>query len=244
MATPASPSALDAADLRPARPSLRSLVREMIFGVNDGMVSTIGLISGETLSHQPHTAIVIAAVSAAGAATVSMAMGSYLATVSANDLLLREISQQITDIEGQPQKERQEVPDLLRTIGLPHHIIPEATRTIVNDKARWIRFMLREQLGVHQARLEQPLVNAAAMGTAVLIGTLPPLFPFFFPVDTTLARNAAWTLSLLASFAVGFVKGRWAHRHPWRSGLQFAGLTSVSAAVGSLIGYAIATLHG
>ncbi|CAB1128287.1 Iron transporter [Candidatus Hydrogenisulfobacillus filiaventi] len=217
----------------------RSLIRELVFGINDGTVSTIGLVSGEALSRQSHAAIIIAALSAAGAATISMAVGSYLASSSANDLLRSQIEEEREEIETRPEQERREVRDLLGEMGMPPRLIPEVQRHIVGNKAHWIRFMVREELGIHHRHLERPLVNAVAMGIAVILGSIPATLPFLLPLPTLAARNLAWGLALASSFLLGFAKARFTRGRGWLSGLEFMALTALSATVGAAIGFLV-----
>ncbi|MCY0880552.1 MAG: VIT1/CCC1 transporter family protein, partial [Firmicutes bacterium] len=93
---------------KPRRPLFSfdgSMLREGIFGMNDGLVSTIGLISGEALSHQSHHAVLIAGLSSIGAAMVSMSVGSYVSTLSQNQFIHKMIDDQEEDLDLYPNRE-------------------------------------------------------------------------------------------------------------------------------------------
>lgn len=211
-------------------------MREAIFGINDGLVATVGLVSGEVLSHQPHAAVVVAALSAAGAATVSMAIGSYLATSSQQDLYRKQIAEQSRDIAEQPHIEKSELEQILRDIGINPDTVPSVGQDITQDRHRWLKFMIREDLGLHEAQMERPLHNAVTMAVAVILGSMPPVVPFLLPISPVWARDLAWGLSLAAAFALGWTKAVFTASPRLRSGLQFALLASASAAVGASIG--------
>jgi VIT1/CCC1 family predicted Fe2+/Mn2+ transporter len=219
-----------------------SLIREAIFGLNDGLVATVGLVSGEVLSHQSHGAVLVAALSATGAATVSMAIGSYLASASEIDLHRKLIADQAREIHQDPSAEAKEVRDLLRELGVGEERVRPVSLDITRDRGRWLRFMIREQLGLHEAGRENPVHNAFTMAGAVVVGSLPPVVPFLLPLGSLTARNLAWGLSLVAAFSLGFAKGTVTQSAPWRSGLQFAVLASASAIVGAGIGLLLGSL--
>lgn len=215
------------------------LIREAIFGVNDGLVATVGLVSGESLSHQTHGAIVVAGLSAVGAAVVSMAVGAYLATASQNDFIRKQIADQAEDIRNHPEREQEELGQLLQDIGVPRPVLKHVAANIVSSRPRWLRFMVREELGIHENRLENPLHNALTMGMAVIVGSAPPVVPFVFPLAPVVARNVAWGLSLATALALGAVKGHITGSSVLKSALAFLGLAGVSAAVGAGIGLAL-----
>jgi VIT1/CCC1 family predicted Fe2+/Mn2+ transporter len=220
------------------------LLREAIFGINDGLVATVGLVSGEVLSHQGHGAVLVAALSATGANTVSMAIGAYLASASEIALHRRLIAEQAAEIRTDPSQEAREVRAMLRELGVADERLDPVTRDITRNRRRWLGFMVREVLGLHEGQRENPLHNAVTMGVAVILGSTPPVLPFLLPVPTTMARNLAWAFSLAAAFLLGFLRGRVTAAPAWASGAQFAGLAIASATVGAGIGWALGLMHG
>jgi VIT1/CCC1 family predicted Fe2+/Mn2+ transporter len=219
------------------------LLREAIFGINDGLVATVGLVSGEVLSHQGQGAVLVAALSAMGANTVSMAIGSYLASASELALHERLITEQARDIRQDPSGEAVAVRRMLRDLGIAEERLEPVTRDITRSRRRWLKFLVREELGLHEGQRENPLANALTMAGAVVVGSLPPILPFILALPGLGARNWAWGLSLTAAFALGYGRGRITATSPWVSGLQFALLASASAAVGAGIGYVLGLLH-
>ena len=214
----------------------RGLIREAIFGINDGLVATVGLVSGEALAHQSDRAVLIAALSAVGAAVVSMAVGSYLATVSENEYRQKEIHDQQRLIDRRPERERRHVRRLLHQIGVPPTTVAPVEANIVRSRQGWLNFMVREHLGIHLERNERPLQNAMVMGMAVIVGSSPPVIPFFWPWPLVLARNITWVFAVVSALALGAIKGRITSTSLWRSALSFGVLVSLSSLVGSLIG--------
>jgi VIT1/CCC1 family predicted Fe2+/Mn2+ transporter len=215
------------------------LLREAIFGINDGLVSTIGLVSGEVLAGQPRSAIIIAGMSAVGAAVVSMSVGSYLATSSQNDWTDQQVKVQQSDIQRHPRQEAEEVEDLLLEIGIPDKAVGSIQRTIIASQPRWLKFMVRESLGVHPSHEESPLANALTMAVAVVIGSSPPIVPFLVPLSTLWARDLAWVATGCAALIIGALKGHFTGSPLIKSSLQFGILASLSAGVGAGIGWGL-----
>nr|MDA8195002.1 VIT1/CCC1 transporter family protein [Thermaerobacter sp.] len=55
-------------------------LRQIVFGVNDGLVATVGLVAGLTFAGSSQGVVIGATLAAIVAAVVSMALGSYLST--------------------------------------------------------------------------------------------------------------------------------------------------------------------
>lgn len=215
---------------------MSGIIREAIFGINDGLVATVGLVSGEALSGQPIRSILIAGLSAVGAAMVSMAVGSFLATQSENDFIRKQIRDQQREIDSHPEREKREVGDILAEIGVPSERVGEIQRTIVKSRHRWLKFMTREELGIHESKIEKPIKNALVMGVAVLVGSMPPILPYLVPLALPTARDWSWGLSFVAALALGAAKGRMTDSSIVRSSVSFGILASLSAVVGASIG--------
>lgn len=63
--------------------------RNLIFGVEDGLVSTVGLLSGIAIAGVPRSTILLTGVVLIFVEAVSMAAGSFLSEASAEDLTRR-----------------------------------------------------------------------------------------------------------------------------------------------------------
>jgi len=69
--------------------SKRAYMRDMILGVNDGLVSMFLLILGVSGGGLTTTQILLTGITGAAAGAVSMAAGEYLATKSQNEVAVR-----------------------------------------------------------------------------------------------------------------------------------------------------------
>jgi VIT1/CCC1 family predicted Fe2+/Mn2+ transporter len=67
------------------RDLLAASLREFVLGVNDGLVSVTGLVVGVGAARVPARWVLLAGLAAAAAATVSMAVGAYLAAAAESE---------------------------------------------------------------------------------------------------------------------------------------------------------------
>lgn len=116
-------------------PRARS-IREVVFGVNDGLVSITGIIVGVTASHLSGHQIIIAGLAAVAAAAVSMGLGQYLSTVAQNEYFLAERQREYREVEQIPHEERAEVEGIYRAQGFDSDEIKILTARITADPDR------------------------------------------------------------------------------------------------------------
>ena len=69
-------------------------IREIIFGMNDGLVTTIGFLAGVTSSISESRYILLAGMAEVVAGAVSMGIGAYLATKSQREFFHSEVEQE------------------------------------------------------------------------------------------------------------------------------------------------------
>ena len=97
----------------------RQYWRDMILGINDGLISTFLLVAGVSGSGLSSRDILLTAIAGALAGAVSMSAGEFIATKSQNEVLQGEIGLERTHIRDHKQEEIREVAELLETIGIP-----------------------------------------------------------------------------------------------------------------------------
>lgn len=212
-------------------PAARS-IREVVFGVNDGLVSITGLVVGVAASHMAAHQVLIAGLAATTAATVAMGLGAYLSTSAQNEYFLAERDREYREVEEIPLEEQQEVEAIFRRQGFAPDLVALLTRHTIADRERWVDFMMKEELGIMLDSLDNPWTSALIMASAVIIGSLPPIVPFVFFGRVSTALPWAITLALLTAFGLGVVKARVARANRWKSGLQFVVATTVAVLVG------------
>jgi VIT1/CCC1 family predicted Fe2+/Mn2+ transporter len=65
--------------------------REFVFGIQDGLLSTIGLLSGVSAATENRAIVLLTGIAAAITGGVSMATGSYLAARTEEEIFQKEL---------------------------------------------------------------------------------------------------------------------------------------------------------
>ena len=85
------------------------LIRQVTFGLNDGVVSIFALLAGLVGAGQSSETILITLLAASVAGALSMAAGEYVSNKSEADFYRHEIEQERLEIELCPHVEKEEL---------------------------------------------------------------------------------------------------------------------------------------
>jgi len=202
----------------------RNYVRDLILGVNDGIVSVYALVAGLAGAGFVSRSVGVAGVAASIAGALSMGLGEYLSTKSQRQYYAAEARREREHIRTYPALEEQELREMLVEQHYPAHMIEPLVKHLSSDEDRFVEFMMREEAAML-------LIMAAFLAGAIL-----PVLPFFIAGGQA-GLAAASGLAVAGLFAVGAAKGRLSGLAPWRSGAEMALFGAVAAAITFSVGH-------
>ena len=215
--------------------AVRMRLRDAVFGTQDGLISTLGALTGIAAGTRSGEAVVVAGFVIIVVESLSMAAGSYLSSKSQREYLERLLREEEEEIARDPEGERQEIVEMYRLRGYTDEEIAIIARRLMSNPKLLLEDMAHKELGISPSTLEEPLGNALVMGTAYVVGGLVPVIPYLtLPMATAMPVSIIGTL--LALFLFGGLKGRLVKQSWWRSGLEMVGVAGVAALAGFFIG--------
>jgi predicted membrane protein (TIGR00267 family) len=218
-------------------------IRELVFGLEDGLVSTMGAVAGIAAGTENGQIVVLSGLVIIAVEALSMAAGSFLSNKSHRQMLEKRIADERREIEEKPEEEVEELRVMYRQRGFSADEIEILVRRITADKELWLEEMVSKELRIGEGDLEEPKSRAVVMGFAYVAGGAVPLAPYLFlPVGVALVVSVAATVATL--FVIGFVKGRFAGIDRWKSAFEMVLVASAAAAVAYLIGSAVGHFFG
>jgi VIT1/CCC1 family predicted Fe2+/Mn2+ transporter len=69
----------------------RARIREFVFGIQDGLISTVGLLAGIQGATENRLVVIIAGFTAMFSGAISMAAGSYLSSAAQKEIFDKEL---------------------------------------------------------------------------------------------------------------------------------------------------------
>lgn len=201
----------------------REYWRDMILGVNDGLVSTFLLVTGVYGSGMITKDILLTATSGLIAGAISMAAGEYIATKTQEEVKRAESALEAKNIKKHKDDELRHLSDLLTEIGIPEAKDVESEEFAVrrallgyyedHDEAH-LKINVALAFGdVGSAERSPWIAGVLAFGLFTL-GSLPSVIPFAVTDDRYTAFIAAFVSTLTFIMAVGGVK-TWATKGVW-----------------------------
>ena len=228
--------AIRAAHLEPHAKGSR--IRDFILGWQDGLVNVLGIILGVAVATESTSIVIIAAIAAAFAESVSMAAVAYTSFKAERDYYQAEVVREKYEMKKMPNVERSEVRDIYRKLGFSGAMLDRIVKHITSNKKRWLNVMMEQEMKLFPSRTS-PLNIAAVVGLSAIIGSFIPVVPFLiYPVKT-----AIWTtlvISTVVLFFVGVYKAKTTVGNPINSVIELAAIGMIAA----IIGYAVGAILG
>ncbi|HUY96056.1 MAG TPA: VIT1/CCC1 transporter family protein [Verrucomicrobiae bacterium] len=222
----------------------RAGIREVVFGVQDGLLTTLGLVTGiASATAGGRATILLAGVVVALTGMVSMGTGAYLAGVSERDLKAAAIRKEQEELRTQPEEEHGEMVAILHRSGVPHPQAQELARSLAAYPRLWEETHIEKELGIPSQLPDAPIGDGVRMGATFLLGAIPPIVPYAILTGAA-AFASSLALSAVGLVALGIVKGRITSTSPARSGLQVLAVGAAAAATGFVLGVLLPHLLG
>ena len=218
-------------------------IREIVFGAQDGLVSTLAVVAGLAAAGVGHLVVLLGGAVSAVAGILSMSIGTYLSSRAQRQVYEAELAREGREIREHPGEEVAELIAALTARGLGRGDAVEVARRIARSHDLLLSTLAVFELGLAPQQLGRPARDAFVMGVAFAAASLVPLVPFVWP-QALAALAVSGTLTLVALFLVGAVKGRVAHLSALRGGLEVVGLGAASALVSFALGRLAAQLFG
>ncbi|MCA1588011.1 MAG: VIT1/CCC1 transporter family protein [Chloroflexi bacterium] len=226
------------------RASLLGEVREAIFGAQDGLISTLAVVSAVSGATQDRFTILVAGIATALGGIFSMAAGEYMGSKSQREIFEAQISGEREEVAERPGEAQAEMAYMFEEDGLPHYDAAAVAGVISRHPEVLLKTMVEKELGVGVDEAHgSPLQGALVMGIAFGLGAAVPVIPYLvLPVTAGVYSSVAATA--LALFGIGVVKSRWTRRSPMRSGLEILVLGAIAGVAGYFFGGILPTLLG
>lgn len=224
--------------------SLLGEVREAIFGAQDGLVSTLAVVSAVAGASSDRFAVLIAGIATGLAGVFSMAAGEYMSSKSQREIFDAQIVGERHEVVERPGEAEAEVAYMLEEDGLPPEEAAAVARVFARHPDVLLKTMVEKELGLTGDHAEAgPFQGAMVMGAAFGLGALPPILPYLLlPIEVGIWGSVVATGAVL--FGIGVVKSRWTRRGWLRSGLEILALGAFAGIAGFAFGNLLPLLLG
>jgi len=212
-------------------------LREIVFGLNDGLVTTLVFIMAVSeIAPGRLLPVVLGEILAGG---ISMTLGGYLSARTSRQILDHRIATERYEVEHEPQEERAELRAIYRNKGFTDPLLRQVVDHLTANPERWHQAMVHDELGMVEDTRIYPVRQAVQIGLSFVIGGLIPSIPLFFSLP--FAQWWAYGLTALTALLLGALKAHYTGQGPLRSGLEFLVIVTLGTFAGVAAGL---LLHG
>jgi vacuolar iron transporter family protein len=218
-------------------------VRAAVFGAQDGLISTLAVVStvgGATAEPFP---VLVAGLAAALAGVFSMGAGEYMSSKSQREIFEAQIAGEAEEVGQRPAEAEAEIAYLLHEEGLGRETALRVARELASNRNVLLKTMVEKELGLTVQESGNALRGALVMGGSFGLASLVPILPYLF-LPVGLAVYASVLLTGLALFGMGVAKSRWTRRHWLPSGLEIFALGALAGIAGYFVGTVLPGLLG
>lgn len=210
------------------------LLRNIVYGFNDGLTANFGLIAGVIGAHTQAHMILISGISGMLADALSMGASGYLAAASEREVYEHERRMEAEEIRVMPELETKELSLMYEAKGVDKKKARAMAEEIMKTPDQALDDMIHEELGISIPQMT-PVKEGWITGTATAIGAIIPVISFLF-LSGTAAIITSFVLAMLAHFLVGAARSIFTGRGVIRSGFDMFIVGFGVAFIGYLIG--------
>jgi VIT1/CCC1 family predicted Fe2+/Mn2+ transporter len=218
-------------------------IREALFGMQDGLVSTLAVVSTVGAATGDRFAVLIAGIASALAGVFSMAAGEYLSSKSQREIYEAQIENEREEVRDRPAEAEAEVAYMLESEGLSEAAAHRVAAELAREPTVLLKTMVEKELGLVLEEGRGALQGAIVMGGAFGLASLVPIVPYLL-LPIAVAPAAALAVCGVVVFLIGAIKTRWTKRPPIRSGLEVVALAAFAGIAGYLFGSVLPAVLG
>ena len=157
-----------------------SWVRDVMLGLNDGLVASFAVTSGVAGAFVTGNAAMMAGLSEMLGGAVAMGLAAFISARSQIEFYQSEIERERDEIRRWPEREREEISSIYRNKGFAGPLLDQIVAHITSDPERWSNVMMREELGFNVESFDSPVRSAFAVGLSYLSGAAVPVWAYIF----------------------------------------------------------------
>jgi VIT1/CCC1 family predicted Fe2+/Mn2+ transporter len=217
------------------------LLRAMVVGANDGIISTACLILGVAAADATRSTIITAGVAGLVAGAASMAIGEYVSVSSQRDAEQADIAKETWELEHTPEHELDELTAIYKGKGLTQELARAVAVQLTKEDA--LKVHMAEELGITHLTLARPVQASVSSAGSFSVGAAIPLIAVALASSS---QRIATTIvvAVLALVALGISSAKAGGAHPLRPTFRvvFGGLVAMAftMAIGRLVGTVVA----
>jgi VIT1/CCC1 family predicted Fe2+/Mn2+ transporter len=206
-----------------------------VFGIEDGMVSTLGALTGIAIGSSDRFMVILSGFVIIAVESISMGIGSFISNKSfkeAEDKVVEDEKQKLID---NPKDERASLYKMLLRDGWSRTFARKMTKSASLNSKLMLREHEYRELGVFPYQKLIPSKNALFMLLSYMLGGFFPLISYIlFPLSSAIYVSVV--LTVIGLFLLGAITTFYTNAKPITAGLRLVAMGGTAFVVGVLVG--------
>ncbi|MDA1335124.1 MAG: VIT1/CCC1 transporter family protein [bacterium] len=219
-------------------------IKDVIYGANDGIITTFAIVAGVAGAGLDVFTIVLLGGASLLADGFSMAASNYLGSKSERDFVRHEYEEQAETLREDPATEKGEMQVLLQEQGYDEHDAYTLVELMFKNKKFFTDLMMHEEyeLSSHW----QPKLNYGAGLTflAFITAGFIPILPFIFFAEVSNIFLVSVISTAIVLFIVGALRALVTRRSYIFSGIEMLFVGGVASTIAYSVGSMLSSLLG
>ena len=225
-----------------------SRVREFVFGMQDALLATVGLVAGvDGATEQNSRVVIFAGLSHLVAGSISMGAGEYLSAAAQRRVTQAAAADAEAIGTEEPYVAQEGVMRSLEAEGLDRAAAYRVVALVSRSRPALASLFRDRALGIAAADVtadrREEVTGAVVMAASFALGAILPVLPYFL-TGGHLALLLSVVIAAVAIFAVGAAIGRLSAASPWRAAVEFSVIAVAAGGVGYAAGLLISAIAG
>lgn len=224
------------------RNALSVYLKELVYGGNDGIVTTFAVVAGfagatedPLRSGIPLITVLIFGFANLFADALSMSLGSFLSLRADQDMYRKEKQKEIDEIRINPSEEVNESIEILTRKGFTEKDARSITSLYQKNQPYWIEFMMKDELEMSNPEQENPVAIALSTFISFILFGSIPLIPYVVHIPTYTFQYSVLATTI-ALVLLGFIRAKIAHIRVFRAVIETVGIGGTAAIVAYFVG--------
>jgi VIT1/CCC1 family predicted Fe2+/Mn2+ transporter len=220
-------------------------IREVVFGAQDGILTTLGIVTGVGVATTDRGAILISGGLSLLVGAISMGVGEYLGGKAEREVITNAIDIERRQMLDTPNEEFAEQVAYYHLKGFTDEEALMIVSRLQKNPDIWLHEMVRDEFGI-DLREADPGDNRAAIGMTLSFaaGAVLPVLPYALPISLGAALWVGLALAVVSLFAIGSFAGTLAGRHPIKKGFEIVVFGAAVFAIAWIAGHYVPPLFG
>lgn len=221
---------------------LSTYLKEIVYGGNDGIVTTFAVVAGFTGAGSDQVAgmsfatVLLFGLANLFADAASMGMGNYLSLRAEKDVYRKEKEKELHEIRHSREFEWDETVQILTHKGYSKKDAEAMAHLYAKNENYWTEFMMHQELEMPNPENVNPYLTGFATFASFTAFGFIPLIPYvFFTASPNIFQmSVAFTAGAL--ILLGFLRANIARRNTMRSILEIVLIGGIAAFVAYFVG--------